>query len=218
MFPRTRSFVLAASLLLVGLTPSLLRAEVEFNGLMALKDGTLFTLVDRTAGTRSGWISLQQEFAGYKLTAYDPKGDVLTLTRDGAKTELRLNVSKVQPARLELHGAVGTTAGATTEIQRATLVFDEDNSFPLKNGGVLHLTPHQRPDGTLQWQARFERPRADGSLETAGVISVITLPDQAASIRVGESNNPADNLGFSFTPTVTESAAGPAGATDPATK
>lgn len=218
MIPCTRPFVLLASLVLVGLIPAGLRAEVEFTGLIALKDGALFTLVDRAAGTRSGWIGLRQEFAGYTLATYDAKTDVLALTKDGAKTELRLNVSKVQPARLELHGAVGTTAGATTEIQRATLVFDEDNSFPLKNGGVLHLTPHQRPDGTLQWQARFERPRADGSLETMGVISVITRPNQAASIQIGDRNNPADNLGFSFTPTVTETAAGPAGATDPATK
>ncbi len=207
MILRPRSLVLLARLLLLGLSPALLRAEVEFTGLIALKDGTLFSLADTAADTRSGWIGLQQEFAGYQLTAYDAKGDVLTLTKNGVKTELRLNVPKVQNARLEVRGAMTLTAGEKIDIERATLVFDHENSFPLKNGVIVRITPRRMPDGSLIFAARFERSRADGTIEVLESPTVAVLPDKPFSIQIGDRAHPENNLGISFTPTVTESAA-----------
>ncbi len=210
MIPRLRALVPLAGLFCFSLTPSLLHAEVEFNGLIALKDGTLFSLADSAAGIRSGWIGLQQEFAGFKLTAYDAKGDVLTLTRNGVKTELRLNAPKVQDAHLEVRGAMTLTAGEKIDVERATLVFDQENFFPLKNGVIVRITPGRTPEGNLIFSALFDRPQADGSVEHLAAPTVVVLPDKPFSIQIGDRAHPENNLGFSFTPTVTTSGAGPA--------
>jgi hypothetical protein len=193
--------VLTAVLGFLGVWLAPLRAEVEFTGILVTPASSLFALADRAAGTTSGWIGLQQTFGGYTVTAYDPKTDVLTLAKDGVKTELRLNAAKVQPAKLEIRGTINLTAGEKIEFERATLAFDEDNAFPLKNGVVLHLTPRRMPDGNLFFQASFTRPKPDGNLETLNAMGVVAQPGKAFSIQIGSRDTPENNLGFSFTPT-----------------
>jgi hypothetical protein len=202
MIDRTPAPVLFAVLVFLGAILAPLRAEVEFTGLLALKDDALFQLADRATGTSSGWISLKGTFAGYTLTAYDPKEDAVTLTKDGATTKLRLNAPKVQAARLEIRGTINLTAGEKVEFERATLAFDEDNAFPLKNGVVLHLTPRRMPDGNLFFQASFTRPKPDGTLETLNAMGVVAQPGKAFSIQIGSRTTPENNPGFSFTPSV----------------
>jgi hypothetical protein len=165
--------VLTAVLGFLGVWLAPLRAEVEFTGILVTPASSLFALADRAAGTTSGWIGLQQTFGGYTVTAYDPKTDVLTLAKDGEKVEF----------------------------ERATLAFDEDNAFPLKNGVVLHLTPRRMPDGNLFFQASFTRPKPDGNLETLNAMGVVAQPGKAFSIQIGSRDTPENNLGFSFTPT-----------------
>ena len=64
-----------------------------------------------TSNASLGWLALKQEFAGFTVTEYDRKTDVLTLAKDGTKIELRLNAPKVQSARLEVRGSMTLLAG-----------------------------------------------------------------------------------------------------------
>ena len=168
------------------------RAEVEFTGILVTPQQTLFTLREN-ASAGSGWCQLGQTFAGYELTAYDPKGDTLTLTKNGIKTLVHLTDAKVKSARFEITGTFTLSAGEKLDVVRATLTFGEETVFPLKDGLVFRLKPESRPDGNILYRAVFERPRPDGTIERLAAPGVIALPGQKFSIAVGD-------LGFSFTP------------------
>jgi hypothetical protein len=162
-----------------------IRAEVEFVGIFATSQQTLFTLRE-TSSLESGWRQLGQSFAGYLITGYDAADDSLTLTKDGARTRVRLKDAKVKTARLELAGTFTLGAGEMTEIVRASLVSGEETAFPLKDGLVFRVTPQYRPDGTLLFRAAFERPRADGTVERLAAPSVIVAHGAEFSIEIGE--------------------------------
>ncbi len=91
-------------------------------------------------------------------------------------------------------------AGEKLEVERATLIFDQENNFPLKNGVVAHITPKRLPNGNILFRAVYDRTTADGRIEHLAAPTVITLPDAEFSIRVSSKENPGDDLGFSFKP------------------
>lgn len=188
--------------LVLGLFNSPARAEVEFAGILATSEKTLFYLVDKSAESASGWVALRQEFAGYTVSSYDAKTDLLTLTKAGVKREIRLRDSKVQEGEssFDVSGTVMLDAGEKLEVERATLILDQENNFPLKNGVVVHITPRRLPDGNLLFAAIYDRPSADGKMEHLAAPTVITLPNSAFSVMITSKENPRDNLGFSFKP------------------
>ena len=196
----------ALVVLVLGVFNSRLSAEVEFAGILSTKEKTLFYLVDRTGGTNSGWIGLQQNFAGYKLAGYDAKSDRLTLTREGEKKEVRLNEGKVQPGSIEISGEVTLGAGETEEVVRATMVFDRENVFPMKNGVLVRITPTRMPDGNIRYDMFFDKPDAAGKLQRLSAPSIISLPGYPFGIQIGDgkkSGDPKskfDGVGFSFKP------------------
>jgi hypothetical protein len=192
--------------LALGVFNSRLSAEVEFAGILSTKEKTLFYLVDRTNGTHSGWVGLQQNFAGYKLAGYDAKSDRLTLTREGEKKEVRLNEGKVQAASVEISGEVTLGAGETEEVTRATMIFDQENVFPMKNGVVVRITPTRLPNGNILYDMFFEHPDRSGKMQRLSAPSVISLPGYPFGIQIGEEKKSGDGtskfdgVGFSFKP------------------
>lgn len=196
----------ALVVLVLGVFNPRLSAEVEFTGILSTKEKTLFYLVDRSAGNTSGWVALQQNFAGYKLSDYDAKSDRLTLTREGEKKEVRLNDGKVKPASVEISGEVTLGAGETVEVTRATMIFDQENVFPMKNGILVRITPTRLPDGNIRYDMFFDHPGPAGKLQRLSAPSVISLPGYAFGIQIGGEKKPGDTtsrfdgVGFSFKP------------------
>lgn len=168
------------------------RAEVEFVGVLVTSERTTFALSEG-ADQPIKWRRLGQDFAGYQLTEFDAKADTLVLTKGGAPLRLHLKAdAKIKDASTEISGEL-TLGPAKLEINRATLVFDRENIFPLTDGIVCHITPTRRPDGNILYRASFERPGADGKTETVALPSVITLPAGSFNVQVGD-------IGFGFTP------------------
>ena len=172
------------------------RAEIEFAGILAMPGKTLFALTDTTTA-RSDWVALKGAFAGFIITSYDQPTDTLTLTRDGASLRVRLkDDAKVKSARFELTGAISFWAGEKVEIERVTLLFDQENVFPLKDGIIYRITPTRLPDGTHRYNISIEKKSVVNGIDRVSRVSapsVIVLPHQTFRLGVGE-------IGFSFTP------------------
>ena len=169
------------------------RAEIEFIGVLVMPGRSTFALTDDPAKPAT-WRTFGQSFAGYRLTEFDEKTDTLTLAKDGATLRVRLkDDAKVKNARVEIAGALKIGAAEKIEITRATLVFDQENTFPLKDGLVFRITPKRLPDGTILYSSVFERTDADGKTQILSSPKVVCLPDKEFGIQIGD-------LGFSFAP------------------
>ena len=178
---------------MVLLTATIARAEIEFIGVLATPKKTQFALTD-TATERTVWISVGDTFADYKLTGYDRTTDTITLTKPDAKLHLRLkDDAKIKAARLELTGTITFGADDKVEIERATLRFDEENVFPLKDGVVYRITPKQRDDGNIQYHIAIERTLAGNKTERVSAPSIITIPGHPFRLQIGDA-------GFAFAP------------------
>ena len=140
------------------------------------------------------WRALGQDFTGYKLAAFDAKADTLVLTRDGATLRVHLkDDAKVKSARMEVAGALTFGGDETLQINRAMLVFGQENVFPLTEGLVCRITPTRLPDGNIRYRAAFERTGADVKPETVALPTVVTLPEGSFNVQVGD-------IGFGFKP------------------
>ena len=169
------------------------RAEIEFSGILAMPGKTLFALTD-TATSRTDWVALKGSFAGFVVTNYDPSTDTLTLLRNGTATRVRLkDDAKVQSLRFELRATITFGSGEKVEIERATLLFDQENIFPLKDGVTYRITPARRPDGMLLYGIVIEERSAENRVDRLSAPNVVVPPNRSFSIRVGE-------FAFSFTP------------------
>jgi hypothetical protein len=169
------------------------RAELEFVGLLVAPQKSLFALSDpSTRQTR--WVAVGQTFGGYTVTGFDAALNTLTLTQGVTSTRLRLiDDAKITAGRLEITGTIKLGHGEKMEVSRATLLFDQENVFPLQDGLVCRITPTRRPDGNILYRAAFDRTTADGKKETLAMPSVIDRPGDGFNVEVGD-------LGFSFTP------------------
>lgn len=173
---------------------ALARAEIEFVGILATSRATQFALSDSTTG-KTDWVSRGQKFAGYTVGSFDAGEDMLTLSRDGQEVRLHLkDDAKIKAARLELTGTVTLGATEKIDVERATLLFDQENLFPLKDGITYRITPRRRPDGNITYTIKVDRVLADNKTETIAAPSIIALPGSRFSFQVG------DEIGFSFTP------------------
>ncbi|MES2694712.1 MAG: hypothetical protein V4773_14655 [Verrucomicrobiota bacterium] len=189
--PVLRRVPLALSLLIAA-TANLARAELRFVGILSTRDSTRFALTDTVSG-KTSWITSQENFAGYKVAAFDAQADTLTLIRQGQELKLHLIDAKVQPGgHLELSGTITFGQEQKMEIVRATLRYDEENVFPLKDGIVYKITPRRLDDGTIRYAIAIQR----GTGETAELISAPTVTafaDKPFSLAVGD-------YGFAFSP------------------
>ena len=180
-------------LFLTLLTTAVARAEIEFIGVLITPARSMFALSDDAAKPAS-WRALGQDFADYTLKEFDAKADTLVLTKNGATLRVHLkDDAKVKSARMEIAGALTLGGKEKLEVTRATLIFDQENVFPLKDGLVCRITPTRRPDGNILYRASFERTGADGRKEILAAPAVVVLPASPFNIRIGD-------IGFGFTP------------------
>jgi hypothetical protein len=182
-----RCVIVASALIAVA------RAEIEFVGILVTPKMTLFALTDTTTGGTQ-WLPRGERIAGHVIGEFDAKTDTLLVTRD--KTELRLRLkddAKVKSARLELTGTVTLGETEKFEITRATLLLDEENVFPLKDGITYRITPSRRDDGTLQYRLAIKRAVSETSSQQISAPAVIALPGQPFSVQM-------DGFVFAFTP------------------
>lgn len=190
--PAPALLVFIASLASAAFAPAA-RAEIEFVGILVTPQLTRFALGD-TSVAKTDWVTRGSLFSGYKVESFDAKTDTLTLSRDGTELRLRLkDDAKVKAARLELTGAISFGVDEKIEIERATLLFDQETVFPLKDGITYRITPTRRPDGNISYRIAVERTLAENKMERLSAPSVIAGPEKRFSVRIGE-------LGFSFTP------------------
>ncbi|MBI5693291.1 MAG: hypothetical protein HZC55_24700 [Verrucomicrobia bacterium] len=176
----------APALVALALLAAAVRAEPEFTGVLATSSGTLFALRD-PAIPRTDWVALQGRFADWVVAAYDRPTDTLTLTRAGESRRIRLkDGAPVQPARLELAGEISFGSGEKLRVERATLAYDQENAFPLKEGLVYRITPTRRPDGNLQYRILLEQTGPGNRVERVSAPSVVTRPGDQFSLRVGD--------------------------------
>ena len=89
------------------LFPSFAAAAVEFTGVMVSGSATKFSLRDTTAQSVSPWIAVGDNFAGYTVSSYDVKAEVLLLVKGEEKLSLHLTPGKItdapRPARPAEH-------------------------------------------------------------------------------------------------------------------
>lgn len=152
-------------------------AAVEFAGVLITSEKSLFRLKDDSSGVSPAWVKVGDTFAGHEILHFDAQGDTLTLRKDGATSAVRLKDSKVRPeASIEISGVATFGGDEKMEVSRATLLMDQENSFPLKQGVVCLITPTRLTDGSIRYRLVFERPDADGDIE---LLSVLTLTQRA---------------------------------------
>lgn len=170
-----------------------LHAEIEFIGVLVTPQLTRFALADTATG-KTDWIARGRLFAGYTVSSYDAANDTLTLTRGGTELRIRLkDDAKVKASRLELTGAITFGTDEKLEIERATLQFDQENVFPLKDGLIYRITPTRLEDGTIRYDVAIERRLAENKTEKVSAPAIIALAGRPFRIHVGE-------FGFAFTP------------------
>ena len=187
---RTPGFVHFLGCLLFALP---LHAEIEFVGVLKTSDKTLIALTDTTT-TKTEWIGIGQTFAGHTLKAHHVSPDAVTLVKGGAELRVPLkDDAKIKAARLELAGTIAMGLGERIQISRVTLLYDQENVFPLKDGLTYRITPQRRPDGTILFRASIERRVSENTRETLSAPAVVTLAGTPFRIQVGE-------LQFAFTP------------------
>ena len=189
--PTTRWHALAA--LVCCCFCSAARADLEFVGVLVTSQATRFALGDTTTG-KTDWVARGEKFAGYTVVGYDAQVDQLTLARDGVEFRLRLkDDAKIQSSRLELTGAITFGGDEKVEVQRATLHYDRENVFPLKDGLTYRITPTRDESGNIRYTIMVERILAENKKEKISAPTVVALPGHSFKIQVGE-------LGFAFTP------------------
>jgi hypothetical protein len=171
------------------------RADIEFVGILLTSRESRFALTDTVTGS-SDWVAGGQKFSGFTIGVFDAKADTLVVTRDGAELVLHLkNDAKIKAARLELTGTITFGGGGEKiEVQRATLLYGEENVFPLKDGLTYRITPTRRSDGNINYGISIVRALSETKKETLAAPRVVALPGQPFSVQFGE------DLGFSFTP------------------
>jgi hypothetical protein len=182
-------------LLLVALAGSLAAAPVpELRGIYVEDGKALFVLVDPDTGVSSRWLALGQEFEGYVLKEFKTEADTVRLVNAGAEHLVRLHAAKVRYAATTLSGTIEIGRGQhALRLERATLVFDEENAFPVADGLTLTIKPVLRKDETIAYYARFEQAGADGAKRVLASPTIVTRPGMPFSMRIGE-------LGFSLKP------------------
>jgi hypothetical protein len=77
------------------------RAALEFTAYIRAGKSSRFVVTDLENKTSSGWLVLGDSFAGTKLTAFDPKREVLTVKTGNTSAELPLKSSHVAEAEGE---------------------------------------------------------------------------------------------------------------------
>ena len=200
MLPSATSASLVAGVAFLWAAPREASAAVEFAGILVTSEKTLFRLRDEAAGAAAAWVQIGQTFAGHEILHFDAQQEALTLRQAGATSVVRLKDAKVQPdASIAIDVGVSLGGGEKPEVSRATLVFGQENSFPLREGLLCLITPTRLPDGTIRYRLAFERPDADGHPERLSALSIIQRAGDPISLQLTPKKNSAAPLGLTLT-------------------
>ena len=181
------------AVLLFATCASAVFGAVEFTGVLITPQQSLLCLTD-TVTQKVEWHAVGELFAGYRLREFDQAHDRIVLEKDGVVSEISLALdAAVSPARIEIAGTLQLGADEKIRIDRATLQFDVENTFPVKPDTLYRITPTRRPDGQIQYRASIERVLAGNKTELISLPAIVARPGQPFSIRAG-------GQGFSFTP------------------
>lgn len=130
--------------------------DVTFKGVLVADGKTTISLSNAAGNSR--WVEIGRDFAGYRVTSYEPATETLSLVKDGVTTEIRLQDAKVR-SMAPLESNQGTQAERLAfwekiknlegEALIAALRSDE-NPFK-QTPSVLKLTPeaHDQPRGRI---------------------------------------------------------------------
>jgi hypothetical protein len=169
------------------------RGEIEFIGILATSQSTRFALTNTVSG-KTDWVQPGDLFSGYKVVSHDREKDTLLLRDSAGELRIRLkDDAKIKSARLELTGSITFGAQEKIEVERATLLYDQENVFPLKEGLVYRITPRRLPDGNIRYTVAMERTLSETKKESVAAPNITTRPGQPFTLRI-------DDLNFTFTP------------------
>ncbi len=103
--PRTEAFAVRLHFRrwwLIGLFGAVtsVQAEPKLMGYFYEGAKPVLSLADAD-GANARWVDLGGSFDGYRIEAFDKEAGKLTLSRDGRRIEIRLNVARVRDARTE---------------------------------------------------------------------------------------------------------------------
>lgn len=110
------------------------------------------------------------------------------------KTLFALNDTATARAAWVAHGGrFGDYVVADFENATDTLLFDQENVFPLKDGITYRINPTVLPDGTHRYNIAIEQRDAEGRVDRLSAPAITARAAQPFSIHVGE-------YGFTFAP------------------
>lgn len=175
-----------------------LRADIEFAGVLTTAGNSTFALAD-TATTATRWLTIGNSFSGWKITAYNPAAETLTLVKDTATRTLKLKTAVLQEAEaagpVSFSGDLKIQVGNSTMSGLTTLTDGVTNAITLANGVVVQITPRVQSDGSILYKGSFTTaPGPDGKPgEVLSSPSVLSRPGQSFSMQVGD-------ISFGFAP------------------
>jgi len=157
-------------------------AVPEISGIFSVGDTTRFVLVESETGESSRWVTIGQEFGGYRLVSFDSSTQTLTVERDGSVQVVGLKTAVIKELVIVHSGSVRLGSGDGATVQKIVLILDQESAFPLGDGVTVYLKPKRRADGNLEYASRWERVGADGTKELLSAPKVIARPGQGFSI------------------------------------
>lgn len=191
----------AASLLpvrivaLLLLTVALVRAEIEFRGVLTALDKTLLGLADTATPDAPEWVTTGETFAGWTVGDYNAATQTLQLSKDGVNLLVHRKDAGGTTPRL-LQGQAGFKVGNRTVEQPVAMDFDQTTVLALGDGQSGKILPHQLPDGNISYQVTLESTApASGNRTTTHILQsgVTAQPGIPFTILTA-------NFSFSFTP------------------
>jgi hypothetical protein len=103
---------------------------IEFTGVLVMSDKTQVALTTSATGATS-WVEIGQRFSGYIVSEFNPKDEVVVLTKDGVPTRLRLKTAKVQTKTVSPEQVQLIKRAVTNNLRQIAAAADQ---FYLENG------------------------------------------------------------------------------------
>lgn len=160
-------------------------AAIELTGLFITSKKAMFALVNTDSGA-SAWVSLGQKFEEYEAFDFEPEAHVLSLRKADQVLRIPLKEAKVKEGNYPVFGTIKTGEGKTIVVSEATLVLGAEQTFPLSEKALLHLTVQRLPDGTLSYQPSIEATNKEGEKTLIVAPTLRGGYGRAVSLTVGD--------------------------------
>jgi len=117
----------------------------EFTGVAAAAGKTTVALVDSATGA-SQWVEVGKTFRGYAVTAFDVKGETVTLLKDGTTLVLPLKAVSVTAAANQLGAKTESPALIAMRNEVAALRLRYRETHPRMQQALARLTELERQE------------------------------------------------------------------------